>query len=115
MGRPRALLTRMGTIKPKSALGLIRIAIPARTTVRCSMARATLVARRESAAPERRSVLLDIELRHLDSVIVVAEEMHFTRHFTRASHRLRIAQPSLSKKIQQIERLYGAVFPSARH
>ena len=87
MGRPRALLTRMGTINPKSALGLIRVAIPVRTTVSGVQ---WPVARKESAAPERRSVLLEIELRHLDSVIVVAEEMHFTR----ASHRLRIAQPS---------------------
>jgi DNA-binding transcriptional LysR family regulator len=30
-------------------------------------------------------------------------------HFTRASHRLRIAQPTLSKRIQQIERSYGIV------
>ena len=46
---------------------------------------------------------LDLELRHLYSVVVLAEEMHFTR----ASHRLRIAQPSLSKQLQQIERLHG--------
>jgi hypothetical protein len=37
-----------------------------------------------------RSVLHDIELRHLYSLIVLAEEMHFTR----AVHRLRIARPS---------------------
>jgi DNA-binding transcriptional LysR family regulator len=36
-------------------------------------------------------------------VIVLAEEMHFTR----ASHRQRIAQPCLSKRIQQIEGLHG--------
>ncbi len=46
---------------------------------------------------------LDLELRHLYSVFVLAEEMHFTR----ASHRLRIAQPSLSKQLQQIEHLHG--------
>jgi DNA-binding transcriptional LysR family regulator len=46
---------------------------------------------------------LDLELRHFHSVVVLAEEMHFTR----ASHRLRMAQPSLSKQIQQIERLHG--------
>lgn len=46
---------------------------------------------------------LDLELRHLYSVVVLAKEMHFTR----ASHRLRIAQPSLSKQLQQIERLHG--------
>jgi len=50
-------------------------------------------------------VLQDIELRHLYTVIVLAEEMHFTR----ASHRLRIAQPSLSNRIRQIERLHGVV------
>jgi DNA-binding transcriptional LysR family regulator len=50
-------------------------------------------------------VLHDIELRHLYSVIVLAEEMHFTR----AAHRLRIAQPSLSKRIQQIERPHGVL------
>lgn len=50
-------------------------------------------------------MLQDIELRHLYTVIVLAEEMHFTR----ASHRLRIAQPSLSKRIGQIERLHGVV------
>lgn len=50
-------------------------------------------------------MLRDIELRHLYTVIVLAEEMHFTR----ASHRLRIAQPSLSKRIQQIEQLNGVV------
>lgn len=46
---------------------------------------------------------LDLELRHFYSVVVLAEEMHFTR----ASHRLCIAQPSLSKQIQEIERLRG--------
>ena len=46
---------------------------------------------------------LDLELRHFYSVVVLAEEMHFTR----ASHRLCISQPSLSKQIQQIERLHG--------
>ncbi|MGB8579225.1 MAG: LysR family transcriptional regulator [Candidatus Sulfotelmatobacter sp.] len=45
---------------------------------------------------------LDLELRHLYSVVVLAE-----MHFTRASHRLRIAQPSLSKQLQQIERSHG--------
>ncbi len=50
-------------------------------------------------------MLRDIELRHLYTVIVLAEEMHFTR----ASQRLRIAQPCLSKRIQQIERLNGVV------
>ena len=50
-------------------------------------------------------MLLDIELRHLYSVIVLAEEMHFTR----ASHRLRIAQPCFSKRIQRIERIHGVL------
>lgn len=48
-------------------------------------------------------MLPNIELRHLYTVMVLAEEMHFTR----ASHRLRIAQPCLSKRIQQIEGLHG--------
>jgi DNA-binding transcriptional LysR family regulator len=48
-------------------------------------------------------VLQDIELRHLHTVIVLAEEMHFTR----ASLRLDIAQPCLRKRIQQIERSQG--------
>lgn len=46
---------------------------------------------------------LDLELRHFYSVVVLAEEMHFTR----ASLRLRIAQPGLSKQIQQIEQVHG--------
>lgn len=50
-------------------------------------------------------MLLDIELRHLYSVIVLAEEMHSTR----AAHRLRIAQPCFSKRIQQIERSHGVL------
>ena len=50
-------------------------------------------------------MLLDIELRHLYSVIVLAEEMHFSR----ATHRLRIAQPCFYKRIQQIERLHGVL------
>lgn len=53
----------------------------------------------------REILFLDIELRHLYSVIVLAEEMHFTR----AAHRLRIAQPCFSKRIQQIERLHGVL------
>jgi len=62
-------------------------------------------ARVESGSLQGRSVLLDIELRHLYSVIVLAEEMHFTR----AAHRLRIAQLCFSKRIQQIERSHGVL------
>ena len=44
---------------------------------------------------------LDLELRRFYSVVVLAEEMHFTR----ASHRLRIARPGLSRRIQRIQRI----------
>ena len=44
----------------------------------------------------------NIELRHLYAVIVLAEEMNFTR----AARRLQITQPALSKQIHAIEGLH---------
>ena len=45
----------------------------------------------------------NIEVRHLHAVVVLAEEMNFTR----AAHRLNISQPALSKQVTEGEEQYG--------
>lgn len=45
----------------------------------------------------------NIEVRHLHAVVVLAEEMNFTR----AAHRLNVTQPALSKQITELEEQYG--------
>jgi hypothetical protein len=44
-------------------------------------------------------VFPNIEVRHLRAVVVLAEELNFTR----ATQRLRISQPALSKQVAEIE------------
>jgi DNA-binding transcriptional LysR family regulator len=48
-------------------------------------------------------VLSTIELRHLHAAIALAEELNFTR----ASLRLHISQPALSKQITELEQAHG--------
>jgi len=62
-------------------------------------------------SPERKpgGVLSIIEVRHLHTVIVLADELNFTR----AAHRLRISQPALSRQITDLEEWHGfrVVYP----
>lgn len=46
---------------------------------------------------------MDIELRHLRSFLVVAEELNFTR----AAGELRVTQPSLTRTIRKLEEILG--------
>jgi DNA-binding transcriptional LysR family regulator len=48
-------------------------------------------------------VFPNVEVRHLHAVVVLAEEMNFTR----AAHRLNVTQPALSKQITELEEQYG--------
>jgi DNA-binding transcriptional LysR family regulator len=48
-------------------------------------------------------MLPQFDVRHLYSVVVLAEELNFTR----AAHRLRISQPALSRQITDLEKQYG--------
>jgi DNA-binding transcriptional LysR family regulator len=48
------------------------------------------------------AVFPNVEIRHLQAVIVLAEELNFTR----AAHRLHITQPALSKQLSQLENVH---------
>ena len=48
-------------------------------------------------------MLPNVEVRHLHAVVVLAEEMNFTR----AAHRLNVTQPALSKHLTELEEQYG--------
>jgi DNA-binding transcriptional LysR family regulator len=47
-------------------------------------------------------VFPNVEVRHLHAVIVLAEELNFTR----AAHRLHISQPALSKQLSELENVH---------
>jgi DNA-binding transcriptional LysR family regulator len=46
---------------------------------------------------------MNVELRHLRSFLVIAEELNFTR----AAKRLRVSQPSLTRTVNGLERMLG--------
>lgn len=48
-------------------------------------------------------MLPQLDLRHLYAVIILSEELNFTR----AARRLQISQPALSRKILDIEKQHG--------
>jgi DNA-binding transcriptional LysR family regulator len=48
-------------------------------------------------------VFPNVEVRHLHAVVVLAEEMNFTR----AAHRMNVSQPALSKLVTELEEQYG--------
>ena len=48
-------------------------------------------------------MLPQLDVRHMYSVVVLAEELNFTR----AAHRLRISQPAFSRHITAVEKQYG--------
>ncbi|MBF6331006.1 LysR family transcriptional regulator [Nocardia transvalensis] len=56
---------------------------------------------------------MDLELRHLRAYLALCEE----RNYTRAAHRLHVTQPSLTRTIQQLERLLDCrlIERSSRH
>lgn len=54
---------------------------------------------------EREKRFLNVEFRHLRSLVAVAEDLNFTR----AAERLHITQPSLSRSIASLEQAVGAV------
>ncbi|HYS39148.1 MAG TPA: LysR family transcriptional regulator, partial [Pseudonocardiaceae bacterium] len=46
---------------------------------------------------------MNVEIRHLRSFLVIAEELNFTR----AAKRLRVSQPSLTRTVNSLERMLG--------
>ncbi len=81
----------------------MRIGRPVRVTLGDFATTRLSACKRKAWALQGRAVLPNIDLRHLYAAIVLAEEMNFTR----ASHRLHITQPALSKRINEVEELQG--------